>query len=276
MHQIDKQKLRAWIEDSSSSEIRRAKQKLAENINFISSKQFLGTLKKLVYLVNREISLPYAFLWDYKPHASKRWVFHKAKHLLTEKPKITTYFTPAAENILKVLPNILNKGINSIVILDDACYSGEQLINKSIKPICKFFTKNKRQLKLIIAIPYITTIGLKRLKEVIDLRNSYVSIKVLYIEHMPSILEILNKDEIKILNQHSKTRGISEFSYMGSTLTYFSHRVADDHSFSEEFSRFINKDKKVYGDNDSAYSRKEKKEWDKYWRVWVKHVKGED
>jgi len=276
MHKINRNKLNLWIKNSSNIDVQKAKIKLVKNLNYVSATKFKTELSKIIESVNNELLFPYAVLWDYKPHSSKRWVYHKAKRFLSQKPKIETYFTPVVEKVLKILPSILSDNINSILIMDDACYSGEQLINKTIKPVCEFFNNSEKKIKLIIAIPYITNKGLDRLNELIDIGKPNVELKILYQQFMPSISEILDKKELQILEQNSKTMGIQEFSYTGATLTYFSHRVADDHSFAEEFSRFINKKEKPYGDNDSSYSQKEKKEWLVYWKKWTDTIKKDD
>lgn len=272
--EFSREKAEKWIEAEGDLEIKEIKRKIIENIQHISFVEFQEKAQEVVTQAVRSLAEnneKYALLFDYKPHSSKKWMFELNKNCYTENPPTKVdYFTPSWEKMSgdSNLRKMVESGINTFLISDDGAYSGEQIFNRQIDPIVKFYESEKIQKKpkFVLAIPFITS---RFLKLVEDMKNKYgCEIEVYSNSKMPTLAEILSVDEIKILND--KRNGALEATdddptYLGATLTYFDHRVADDHSFSGEVQKVLELSaNKPYSDENSDYYKKEDQEFKIY------------
>ncbi len=263
--ELTKEKAQEWINKETDPFIKNIKRKIIANVTYVSTRTFKEKLRTATDIAFQKIVGDYAVLWDYKPHSSKRWVFHQIKSSLPRKPSLISYYTKSADPVIGVANEIYERNTQNILIFDDAAYSGEQLINRILVPLSKFFTEKIRNIKFFIIVPYATTQSQNRIKAIPP--SPFVDISVIFIETMKTLLEILTKSEQEILQKS----GREEFVYLGATLTFFDHRVADDHSFFAEVARLITKSPKPYLE-DTAYGQKEKAEWQLYWNKYLSFI----
>lgn len=271
---FDKEKADTWIENEKDLEIKSIKAKIIKNIHHVNFSDFkikseIVTKEALQYLKkNRE---NYALFFDYKPHSSKRWVYELNKKFYIKNPPFEKgHFTPTWEKISgnKRLNNLVQNDINTFLIIDDAAYSGEQIAHRQVEPIIKFYEDSKinEEPKFVLAIPFVTNRFLKLIE---DLRNQRGYEIILYSSSiMLKLEEILSVKEVMFLQ--NKRDGHLEFidkepTYLNATVTYFDHRVADEHSFSTEVKRALDiKVPKTYSDENSEYFKKEEQEFENY------------
>lgn len=267
--ELTAEKAQGWIDKETHPLIKNIKRKIIANVTYVSASTFKNKLRTATDIAFKRIAGDYAVLWDYKPHSSKRWVFHQIKRSLPRKPSLVSYYTQSVDKVIGVADNIYNKSIKNIVVFDDAAYSGEQLINKILVPLSKFFTQKAQNLKLFVIVPYATTLAQQRIKAIPH--SSFVEINFIFEETMKTMLEILSYEEQKILLKSER----EEFEYLGATLTFFDHRVADDHSFFSEVAKLITASPKPYS-ADTTYGAKEKAEWELYWNRYLEILHKED
>ena len=167
----------------------------------------------------------------------------------------------------KRLRELTESESHTFLIIDDGAYSGEQVINRQIDPVLNFYEKEEIEQipKFIVAIPYVTNQFLKLMKDVETKGKCKIEVK--YTDIMPSLKEILDQKEIESIHQHGDKLDatFSEVTYLGATLTYFDHRVADGHSFSEEVKAVLQLSApKPYADEACPYYEKETQEFEAY------------
>ncbi|MFA5143730.1 MAG: twin-arginine translocation signal domain-containing protein [Candidatus Omnitrophota bacterium] len=274
--QVDIVKAKEWtsIASEPDARFRAIKEKLINNISYVSFDEFNNALNENTEKLNQLLGeSQYAVLWDYRPHSSKRWVYELCKDKLTSKPQVATYFWRGKEHLRgnTTLNQFVDNGVNTFVVMDDASYSAEQIMNRHINPILKYFNERKKanpafniKPRFIIAIPYMTS----RARTLINAIEG-ADITVVSSRSMPSLGEILSNDDKDIISSREGGKldvGASDVTYMDATLTYFAHRVADTHSFAEEVRGFVN-DKgidKPYNMADSEYYKREQRDFDTY------------
>lgn len=266
--ELSAEKAQQWVDKEVDPEVKKIKRKILANVNYVSAKEFKKNLSIVSVEAFQKINGDYVVLWDYKAHSSKRWVFHQIQSILPRKPVLATYFAPTADKVIGVANMIYEKNIENIVVFDDAAYSGEQLINRILLPLIKFFNEKNKEIKIFLIIPYITSLAKRRIEQVKF--PSFISVDLTYLKHMDTLLEILTEEEKNILLNTER----EEFQFLGATLTFFDHRVADDHSFFEEVAYLIDRSPKPYSE-DTTYGQEEKKEWDIYWKKYLDFFKKE-
>ena len=268
------EKAQNWIDAESDPDIRDIKRKILEHIQHISFTEFKEKSAEVVSGAVQELKRqghPYAVLFDYKPHSSKRWVYEINKECYTEYPPAeASYFTPAWEKMSgnARLRDMVAKGIHAFFISDDAAYSGEQIMNRQILPILRFYAGEgiAQRPEFTLAVPFVTS---RFIKLVRDTQAQYgCTIQLHSKTVMPTLSEILTDDE-KVLLQERREGGLNidetAPSYLGATITYFDHRVADDHSFSGEVKATLNLSaEKPYSNEDSKYFAAETQEFNAY------------
>jgi hypothetical protein len=267
--ELTKEKASEWIDKETNPLIKDIKRKIIANVTYVSAITFKIKLRTATDIAFQKIVGDYAVLYDYKPHSSKRWVFHQIKRALPKKPSLISHYTKSADHVIGVADEIYQKNIQNIIVFDDAAYSGEQLINRILVPLSNFFTEKMRNIKFFIIVPYATTQSQQRIKAIPH--SPFVEIHFILIETMKTLLEILSKSEQEVLQKSER----EEFAYLGATLTFFDHRVADDHSFFAEVEKLITKSPKPYS-ADTTYGKKEKAEWQLYWSKFLNFLNKED
>ncbi|MFH1208772.1 MAG: hypothetical protein V1673_04360 [Candidatus Omnitrophota bacterium] len=257
---LDMGKADVW-KMSGSPEAVAVKQKLLGAFHHVTFEEFRFSLRELAGRINEEIEKdgrPYAALWDYKPHSSRRWTYSLLQTLLSRPAAAANYFQGRAEPMTQSLKNMADQGIGTFLIVDDAAYSGEQL-NNTIKSVADYYRKwGLLQPKVIVAVPYMTS----RVQEMLTGIDG-AQVTTISIRPMPSLSEILTPEEINILRQ---SEGGERFFYTGATATVFDHRIADDHSFAGELVPLldIRNYRKPYGDAFTGYYQREQREFDAY------------
>ena len=171
------------------------------------------------------------------------------------------------------LRKMVESGINTFLISDDAAYSGEQIVHRQIDPILRFYATEgiARKPKFVLAIPFVTNRFLKLIEDIKIQSGCEIEVQVDSI--MPTLAEILTDEEKNTLNE-KRSGGLeinqSEPSYLGATVTYFDHRVADDHSFSGEVRTALDLSAtKPYANERSKYFKKEEREFEEYKKIAV-------
>jgi len=271
--EIDQEKALRWVEAETNPDYQAIKRKIVENIQHVSFQEFKENSEKVIQEVIDELAKDnekYALFFDYKPHSSKRWVAELNTDVIKQYPPVDAgYFTPTWERMSgnKRLRDLTESKSNTFLIIDDGAYSGEQVFQRQIKPVLDFYEKEgiEQMPKFIVAIPYVTNRFLKLMKDVETDRKCKIDVK--YSVIMPSLKEILDQKEIESIHKHGDKLDAtsSEATYLGATLTYFDHRVADGHSFSEEVKGVLELDTpKPYADETRPYFEKETNEFETY------------
>lgn len=277
--EINFDKLTDWIESEDDQEIKSIKKLLVENLNYISFEQFVGSLQFCVKKFNKLLGdKKYALMRDYKPHSSKRWVNKLIENDLANNPEYSWYFHPSAEkHSIWNLKRLIAQWVNTFVTMDDAAYSWEQILNRFVKPILNEYkdSNNPSKPEIYIIVPFIT----KSFKDKIDKLNQVWDCKIVLINEkiMPQIGDVVSDQDLEVLK--SKRNGILEKSWeeplcLTNTLTFFEHKVADDHSFSPEIKSKLWYNPKVpYSDESSQYYADETIAFDEYWQLYLNSMK---
>ncbi len=274
---IDINSISDWINLEEDSDFKHLKEKLIKNIQHIDFANFQEKLSFCIEIFNKKIDDNYAVMRDYKPHSSKRWTYKLIEKKLTKKPIYSNFFNPSAEkSTIKTIEHLQRNKVNTFVTIDDSAYSGEQVFNRFLIPIVKDFELHypNEKPEFYVVIPFITN----SFKEKIDtfILENNCTVTLIYSEIMPQIKDIVTKEELHLMNE--KRNGSIELDadeplYHWLTLTFFDHRVADDHSFSPEIAKVIKvKYEKPYKESDSIYSKREKEEFQKYWKPYQEHI----
>jgi hypothetical protein len=262
---FDEGKLQDWLNEDPDPEVRALKEKIMGKVKHVSHKEFTENLRRVTDDLNKrleKIKEPYAVLWDYKPHSSRRWTHEQAKPFLKTKPVTATYFQGAAEKRTQALRRLTEKDIRHFVIFDDASYSGTQL-QKTIREVREFHVKNGLEKpKFTIVAPYVTSTAAALISE--------PDVTLLSAETMPYIRDVLSKEDLEAISRKGfmdtklhATGGKRVFD-SNVTLTFFDHCVADSHSFAERLQPLIGEYQKPYGKSDSEYAKREGREFQEY------------
>ncbi len=200
---FDPQKVQEWLESDPSPVVRALKEKILQNVQHIPFGEFVRNLHAVTEKLNEQLvskNEQYAVLWDYKPHASRRWTYELAKPFLQKKPAIETYFHGSAEPTTKALTEAMEKGIRHFVIFDDASYSGSQLEATLLQVHALYRIHGKPTLRFIIVTPYITSHAASVL--------SKPGVTVLSAKTMPYARDILSEEERGVVEERLR-RGSS-------------------------------------------------------------------
>jgi hypothetical protein len=281
--QLNQAEANQWISQEPDEKFKQMKQKMVDNLKIVPQEEFRASLDKEVKKLDALLQgKQYTVLWDNKPHSSKRWVYEQAKTSLSTPPATETYFGnyDVMEEYETFRTEVLDKGIDTFVVMDDAVYSGKQFRESTLKRLIEVY-KNfgyypPRMPNVILVAPYMTN----------DFRNNEATktaqeqgIVTLVNENtMPTLREIFTEDEKVSLQQRenkldlpeqTKTREqfdpLDEDVVLEATLTAFDHRIADAHSFCEPFAHRLGLSaSKPYGDTETPYYKKEDEEFKAY------------
>ena len=277
-YQIDKDQVKLrWNENETSPEIAQIKEKIVDAVERVSFEDFQAALERSIEAFNQlnaQDQNPYLVLFDYKPHASKYWTYGLAKDKIATPPQAARHFSPSFERMdgYTMLDKEVAEGIKRFAIFDDAIYSGEQVFNRAIKPIAEYFKQREYGMpQFDLVIPYVTS---RFLASVEQIKEKYgVEINVLYQKIMPTLKEIMSDaDRTVVANRGGMMDEVTEeITYTGSTVTYFDHRMADNHSFSEEIREAAGNMPipKPYADESTEYYKQEEAEFEAYKRNFV-------
>jgi len=251
---LDSDKVNKFEEEGSTNpEIKRIKAKIIAHITHVRFAEFRQELNNTVDRLNEYLNQhkePYSVLWDYKMHSSRRWVYYLARDNLKVKPIVVSWFQRKAESRTHALRKMADQGVKTFVIMDDASYSLGQIRDTIEGAVDLYRAWGMQTPKFLVAIPFMTEVAIKRLREIQECEIVlFSSVK------MPPLSEILTPEE-------SSAVGIT---YTGSTLTYFDHRLADDHSFTEKIGAlFYPNYRKPYNMPETRYYQQEEREFNQY------------
>ncbi len=262
------EELEAWWKNEPDSSIREIKKKIAENLRHISFPEFKSELDRLVSRFNdlrhAYKERPYAVLWDFDKHKSRRWVYSLVEEDLQTTPQMASYFQGASESRTGALRKMFNAGIRDFVIFDDALYGGQQ-IKRTIDQVNAWFEENAKgeRPRFIVAAPFVTT-------EAESLLQSFVGrveVELLYGQKMVTLDEVLGAEQMHIFDSIGGVLDQGEESfYRAESLTTFDHKIPDDQSFPTQLVKFYDTTlyKPVYRAL-SDYFDTEEKDFQQYW-----------
>jgi len=224
-HSLNKKQIKKFIE-ASDPEVRTICKKIFDNTQHISFEFFLTRLNicinellKIINL-NRPIfvfidSDTYAKGFKYK---SNFWLFTYLKQYIKSKLNKTKEFI-----IINNLENYFLTNNDTVILIDDCMYSGLQMSNS----IRHLINKKKLKLSLYLLVPFISDKSIQKVNDAFNKKhNLYTLCKIIYpINYIKprSIDNVLNKDELKFLNNYYKRIDEIYDSY----LIYFDHKLAD-------------------------------------------------
>lgn len=226
------ERLQDWAESQPTLMQRKIAKSVVNNINYISYDLFLEQLKKTVddfKQKNRDV--PYVLVVaehredKLKRGCSEQWVTGLAIEYcdLPQPEAIVT--TNQLNDYLQKKPDV-----QSILILDDAAYSGAQkqiALEELFKPDVQmqYLLDPKPKYNLFLGIPYLTQVAEARIVK----SHPCFTPHVLKHNMMPSVMSVLTEEE-----QLYVKRLEYGFCSPSRTLTYFDHRFADEFSVAQQ------------------------------------------
>jgi hypothetical protein len=245
--------------------------KIMQNRNVITGKDFLRTLEQVRPDLNRVLneSNSYAVIWGH-PHSSRRWTWLLMENGIERKPALTSYFSsegqevPFDDRLLKM---------STYVIVDDAVYSGNQII-QTIEQLCS----RKRHAKIIVSAPYMTDLAVRRIKSAVKKIKSHsispsdISVIILPHKKMPVLREILTPEEHDLLPLlESFLGGVfidgKRYDLLNTTVTLFEHKIADVYSVCRYAIRYLGRVLEPYKDKESNYYKNETLDYQQFIKV---------
>lgn len=271
-----------WIAEEPDPQFQGIKRQLAENVALVPYETFHASLQRCTEQLNQQIEgKQYAVLWDSKPHSSKRWVYEQVKDNISTPPTAETYFGnyDTFENY-ESFREILDQGVDTFVVMDDAIYSGEQFRNLTLKQLIDVYKRfgyyPPRMPKVVLVAPFMTN-KFKNNEATVTAQQQGI-VTIITEQTMPSVGEVLTEQQKAALASRENVLDLPEQRkerdqldpnddqvVLDATLTAFDHRVADAHSFCEPIAhRFNLHAKKPYGDETTEYFKKEAEEYQQY------------
>lgn len=149
----DQSKVRQWLMAETNPRLQEIKQKLINGIEQVSFFDFYRNLLKVVEQFNQLDLTNYVVLWDMIPNKSKHWVWSLIENRITNKPVFTDY----SLKVDAIAKGCLFTGIKTLVVFDDASYTGTQLKEEIISRILEdgHDLGLTGELELIFCIPYV-------------------------------------------------------------------------------------------------------------------------
>jgi hypothetical protein len=202
-------------------------QKLIENIDHVTHKEFVAELKNSVEDFNRYLdsqedkSYIIVIPGDYKKSAL--WVTSLALDFLKHPPtKIVMLDDPNYDQILS------DSNITKIAVFDDAAYSGAQMAEYMNSIVLQTKTTT-----ICPIIPFMTNVAKARIRNKLEGLNTQYQISQHKI--MPSFSNFLDDEEKKLLREEGGSafraraqNAINPSGFDNLTLTYFDHKKGDD------------------------------------------------
>jgi len=215
---IDQKRLRDYLNSIQDPNQREALTLLAWGVDtqHITHEQFVATLNKRTIPSVNTIIGGREYLAIVQEDKSNTWVLKLAHKNLEQKPSVVIgQFLEMTETSQAVTFLTQNPSIRTVVMFDDASYSGMQLGDYVMKLSKNANASGIKDLEVVIAVPYIAPLAESKFKY-----NKYDS-KVTVADHitMPSAERLFTSDQLDKL-----CLIVSDFKR---TLTTFDHKVAD-------------------------------------------------
>jgi hypothetical protein len=153
------------------------------NKGILSRDQYLSQLKKTFADLQVKLAPQEQYAVSYGSdgvHKSQRWIYHYAvaHNMLAKMPYKATHFSTLESNAnpstYPTIREFLEQGIYTIVLPDDALYSGRQMSRRITDLIKGYYAILKEKgvnpqeagkLKIIVAAPYMTTASVELIKQ---------------------------------------------------------------------------------------------------------------
>lgn len=267
-----------WINSEANQRLRTIKQKLFDSLTNIPFADFRNNLNLVTRNFNETNGdRPYVVLWDTKPHGSKRWVFSLTKDRLNNRPEQASYANKKPEEIIQMLQK--NKS-NTLVVFDDAVYTGDQLSETIYTPLWNYMHEIKypKRINLMLCIPYSSEIFEYMARK--DWDDSTIHTKLITSKIIPSVWDVITNNEQAFLRSlHSRLNKAGQgddaddtkFQAVrySSTTTTFDHKIPDADSVCRPLLASIGVDLKTrrepYKVKETPYYEMEKREYGKWW-----------
>ncbi|MBF0522531.1 MAG: glycerophosphodiester phosphodiesterase [Candidatus Omnitrophica bacterium] len=215
---IDVEKSKQWVAAQGTPELRDLAQFLLNHVTHITQKEFEAALENMVNDFNSKLGdKPYVLIMPRdKGERSESWTYQLA---LEKGLKPAQYIIKTDGGVLSYDQRIL-KDVKNVVFIDDAFYSGTQVLNASQALLSHITVFDPQDINIHFLTPFMTSFAQNKI-----LTNP----KAFVYQHqtMPTISDILASNAeyeklFKTLIYENIDRG-----YPGITLTYFQHKVAD-------------------------------------------------
>ncbi|HVU59466.1 MAG TPA: hypothetical protein VHC98_01360 [Candidatus Saccharimonadales bacterium] len=242
--EVDADLAAAWVQEETDPELQQVRQRIVDSIDCVSFDTFRAALHTTAEQLQETLQgQHYAMLWDSKPHSSKRWVSQLlAPDIAANPPAAQTFFTSGWErmNGCPTVERLVAQGLTTFVVPDDAIYSGEQIIQRSVRPIYELtHTPEFRQrypdahIKMVITAPYMSSRFLE--SNIVKALTAEGFIEIVPPAHiMPTLTERLTSEEQAILAKHEGRLTPDGDVFYQAPTTVFDHRIPDGHSFPDE------------------------------------------
>src|SRR3989338_3187722 len=228
----DRTQLRSFVDAHPTLELQRLVGNLTERIDYVSFEEFSRALKgNIDYISGNLANTPYVVVTtdlNDKPQKSDHWVTNLAEpNLQASRPRRTL----ATSQLREFLRG--NQDVASLVLFDDASYSGEQL-RQWIGRIAQSIQTNE-SVRLYVAVPFMTSVA----EELVGQPQSPYRLHVTTLGHkiMPTIGELLaesyhDEELVRAREVFDNIWDTGErVPVFSSTLTYFQHKIPDHVSF---------------------------------------------
>ncbi|MBF0522532.1 MAG: hypothetical protein HQL24_05680 [Candidatus Omnitrophica bacterium] len=214
---IDVEKAKKWVAAQGTPEIRELAQFLLDHVTHVSQKEFEAALQETVDDFNKKMGdKPYAFVIlrpSWKGDRSEFWTYQLA---LEKGLKPAKYIIKTEEDLSIFVQRDL-RNVNDIVFMDDAAYSGGQILAKRNRFLFNSKALNFNNLNMHFVMPFMSSYAKNKL-----LSQPHVFI---YKHHsIPTLSEIFSSDVGKKQKRVFDSLGKR---FAGLTLTYFQHKVPD-------------------------------------------------
>lgn len=220
----------AWVENSATEEVKEVKWEIINNVRQVSFAEFEERLREVTIRLNGMLAKEkgeYVVLWDEDAHKSKKWVFSLAQKWLQNPPAYQTTSATLDYYLMKY-----GSFPKTVVLFDDASYSGKQLAGDIINIRASAGFHGVPVPRIIIAVPFMTEQARAKLVAY-GVRES----DILSVEKIPTIEEIFGERSAGIAEsiQTDEVLKGGDMQYFGlnKTLVFFDHKTPDLVSFAD-------------------------------------------
>lgn len=250
----DPRKITEWLLNEPDPRLQRIKQQLVNGIERVDFFSFYRSLLEVVEQFNQLSLTNYAVLWDMAPNKSKRWVWSLIENRIKNKPLFTDYSLKVKE----LAKNYLFAGIKTLVVFDDASYTGTQLLDEIVSRILEagHDLGLTGELELIFCVPYVGPYVPQIIEKTYQQPTFALTCRMIYTSVMatgPDTLSRSQEDYYRFTcgRQFSDTPKGEMCDHSGS-LTIFDHKTADTTSVAWQVFQAIGLDHNEKTRNDKA------------------------
>lgn len=284
---LDKAALLEWANEDRDydKQYSNDKLKIVKNIEHVSFQDFLFELFRVVEKANKLLEDDkFVVLHDGEPHKSRRWVYHLVKNKL-KRAKYAGLFDSYGRTKWNdsIVSAIVNDQIDTFAIVDDAAFTGLQLM-QTIKFVTKLFRhyRPSATLKIVIVCPYISdevkllsmNLG-EDIPNMLEDDDSNRTIRIVSQKRMKRVKQILGNERVEQMTTKEEYSNPDSGSiHADQCLTFFDHHIPDENSFPglivkkgkiethrKEMDSGLSLRIEPYKQVDGTYSEKETKEY---------------